>query len=591
MTFSSVSRSIVIFSFLFALSAGFHPAVGDSSHARIVRLSLVQGDVRFTRESHGDPLADQKTVWEAAEPNLPVRQGYVLATDSGRAEVEFENGAMAFLDSNTVLEFYDLSLNDGARTTRLVLRQGSASFYVTPAGEDYFSVTGGDFTVEASGRGSFRVNNFDDGSNVEILSGHAAVLHKKDTTPLSKGQSLSMKAGEDTFTLGALSSTDEFDRWVSGRIATVSSATNASRQHTNSASYLPGFADLYTYGAWNSCGSYGYGWRPFGVGLGWSPFTSGDWFWDPGFGWTFASYQPWGWAPYHYGGWLFDASCGGWFYSPPYYYGIYGGYGGYGYGGYGGNPRKRPPVRVHPPHPLYRASTAVFVRQNGKLGIVPMNPLDKSGKPPLNLVHGVFSLEARSGGASQLMPAGGVQRWETLKSPPRDALRTSLNSTTPPVRTVRSLSDGAIGARSGFLGRGSSVVYDPGEHRFVGGNTARSTLLEHPGVSSGRNEPGAMSNARILELERNNQQRGITSRMPNSAISSRASMPPSRSIAPPPAPRSSFGGGGSFGGRTGGSFSGSAGGFSRGSSAPSASAAPSSHVSAPSGGGGGGRPH
>ena len=43
-------------------------------------------------------------------------------------------------------------------------------FTSTPAGEDYFSVTGGDFTVEASGKGSFRVNNFDDGSNVEVLT-------------------------------------------------------------------------------------------------------------------------------------------------------------------------------------------------------------------------------------------------------------------------------------------------------------------------------------------------------------------------------------------------------------------------------------
>ena len=135
-----------------ALWAGVAPVAADSSHARIIRLSLVQGDVRFTRDSHGDPLADSKTAWETAELNLPIRQGYVLATDQGRAEVEFENGAMAFLKENTVLEFYDLSLKDGARTTRLLLRQGSASFYVNPASDDYFSVTGGDFTVEANGR-------------------------------------------------------------------------------------------------------------------------------------------------------------------------------------------------------------------------------------------------------------------------------------------------------------------------------------------------------------------------------------------------------------------------------------------------------
>src|SRR5208282_6202678 len=122
MTSSTVFRSLLSFSF-FALLAGFQPASADSSHARVVRLSLVQGDVRFSREAHGDPLADQKTVWETAQANLPLRQGYIVSTDNGRAEVEFENGAMAFLNQNTVLEFYDLSLQDGARTTRLVLRQ------------------------------------------------------------------------------------------------------------------------------------------------------------------------------------------------------------------------------------------------------------------------------------------------------------------------------------------------------------------------------------------------------------------------------------------------------------------------------------
>src|SRR6267378_3334191 len=94
-----------------SLFVGAHPAVADSSHVRIIRLSLVQGDVRFARETHGDPLADSSATWETAGLNLPIRPGYVLATDKGRAEVEFENGAMAFLKENTVLESYDLSLS------------------------------------------------------------------------------------------------------------------------------------------------------------------------------------------------------------------------------------------------------------------------------------------------------------------------------------------------------------------------------------------------------------------------------------------------------------------------------------------------
>src|SRR5438445_8381141 len=173
------SRKLIPFLFVIlwsALFVGARPAVADSSHARIIRLSLVQGDVRFARETHGDPLADSSATWETAGLNLPIRQGYVLATDNGRAEVEFENGAVAFLKENTVLEFYDLSLNDSARTTRLVLRQGSASFYVNPAGGDYFSVTGGDFTVEAHHRGTFRVDNYDEGRTVEAYQCRVTVL-------------------------------------------------------------------------------------------------------------------------------------------------------------------------------------------------------------------------------------------------------------------------------------------------------------------------------------------------------------------------------------------------------------------------------
>jgi len=143
-------------------TGGAAVAYADSGHARIVRLSLVQGDVRFARDVKGDPLTDGHGDWEAAVLNLPIRQGYVVATDNGRAEVEFENGAMAFLAENSVLEFYDLSSEDGGFTTRLILRQGSAEFYVNPGQGDYFSVTGGDFSVQAETKTTFRMNNFDD---------------------------------------------------------------------------------------------------------------------------------------------------------------------------------------------------------------------------------------------------------------------------------------------------------------------------------------------------------------------------------------------------------------------------------------------
>lgn len=572
MTSRKLIPLILLILFL-ALIVGVPSAAADSSHARIIRLSLVQGDVRFAAQTHGDPLTDSSAVWETAQLNLPIRQGYVLATDNGRAEVEFENGAMAFLKENTVLQFYDLSLKDGMLTTRLVLFQGSASFYVNPVSGDYFSVTGGDFTVEANGRTTFRLDNYDDGSTVQALSGHLTVVHKDQTTSIEKGQSLSMKAGEaSSLSVGRLPEADEFDRWVSGRVDAVSTATSAALQYTSSPYSAPGFGSLYSYGSWFDCGGYGYGWRPFGAGFGWSPFSDGQWVFDPAFGWTWMSFQPWGWAPYHYGGWLFDSGCGGWFYSPPLLYGYYPGL----YGSYPGVPIRRFPPRVHPPRPIFRPVTAVFVRNNGNLGIVPLHPLDAKGKTPLNLGHGVFSPTGSREVSVQAIAGAQEQKWETLKSVPKDAFRNGLAPAPPPVRVSRTVLEGASGARVVSTSKDSGIVYDPKEHRFVNANTGTGSASLNEKETRAEREKNAASPATP------NVRNATAGTIPPTA---RTASPP-RNTVPPPAPR--YSGGGERGSSAG---SGSAWSGSR-SSGASASAGSSGHASsAPAPHASGGRPH
>jgi hypothetical protein len=560
---------LILIMLLLVLIVGVPSAAADSSHARIIRLSLVTGDVRFAAKTHGDPLADSSAVWETAPLNLPIRQGYVLATDNGRAEVEFENGATAFLKENTVLQFYDLSLNDGVLTTRLVLFQGSASFYVNPASGDYFSVTGGDFTVEANHRATFRLDNYDDGSTVEDQTGRLTVLHKDQTSFLEKGQSLSMKAGdESSVSVGRLPDLDEFDRWVSGRIDTVSTATTAAMQYTNSPSYAPGFGSLYSYGSWFDCGGYGYGWRPFGASYGWSPFMDGQWVLDPVFGWTWVSFQPWGWAPYHYGGWLFDSGCGGWFYSPPMLYGLY--------GYYPGVPTRRFPPRVNPPRPIYHAVTAVFVRNNGIVGIVPMHPLDAKGKTPLNLEHGVFSTAGSRGVSEQMIAGTSGQKWETLKSAPKDAFSNSLASTAPPVRVSRTVLQSSAGTRVVSTNRDSSIAYDPKEHRFVNSNSGSSsaTLSEKESIAASERTT-ASANA---------SPRSATPGAP-ATTARNATTPLPRNTVPPPAPRY-YGGERGTSARSSSTRSGSrsSGSSSAGSSGHSSPAPAPSHSS-------GGHPH
>jgi FecR protein len=501
-----VSRTLlrsVLLSFLSLLFAYAHTSLADSSHARIIRLSLVQGDVRFARDVQGDPLANQTATWEAAEANLPVRQGYVLATDRGRAEIEFENGTMAFVGDNTVLEFYDLSLEDGARTTRLILRQGTASFFVNPAGADYFSVTGGDFTVEAAERSSFRLDNFDDGSVVNVSRGHVSVLRKDKPTTLAKGQSLTIHAGDDkSVSVSRLQDSDDFDRWVSGRVDTVVTATTASQQYVNSPYYVAGAADLYTYGSWYNVAGCGMCWRPYGVGLGWAPFSAGSWFGDPAYGMSFIGSEPWGWLPYHYGGWIYDPVLG-WVWDP-----AFGGYGFYG-GGYGG----------------WAPVTGVFMRsKTGLLGIVPVHPMDAKSKTPVNLARGIFPV---SGGAvaAQSVAVNAGEQWKAVKTVPANTFTANLAATTAPVRTSRTVIAGNFGTRVIALDHGSSIAYDPVEHRFVNTSVDSASPAKSAAVPASRSQNGAVAATK-------------------EAVSPRTATPPAatrtvsaqRNMTPPPAP-------------------------------------------------------
>jgi len=542
------------------------PAQADASHARIVRLSLVQGQVRFAKEFHKDSMDDSKAVWELAPLNLPIRQGYAISTDSdARAEVEFENGAMAFLSPNTTIEFYDLSLNeDGAFITRLILRQGSGIFYVHPAKGDYFSVTGGDFSVEANGRTRFRLDNFDDGSSVAVEQGQINVLRNKGTQPLTKGQTYSINVGKDaTPVIAREGDPDDFDKWVSGRIDSVATATAYSNQYVNSGGYDSGFADLYNYGSFYNVPGYGWGWQPYGVGFGWSPFAFGNWYYDPAFGWDFIGSAAWGWLPYHYGGWAFAPGLG-WMWMPMGFgFGGLGYPGYYGYAGYGGYPYRGP---------IYHPITAVWVRSGNTTGLVPLNPMDKNGKTPLNLTHGVYQLNGNAISATPMAPAAG-EKWSIERNPPKGMpVGTTFARTTQPVRVSRTILSSNTGSRAVTLSRDSSIVYDGSQHRFVNSNAAATKAEETAKANNGASTKNAERNAKV----------------PNAAAAERSAPVMNRPHINPPTPPA-YAGGRSAESRGGEGHGGMWGGGAP--SAPVISSSPSVGTSSSSGhssGGGGG---
>jgi uncharacterized membrane protein YgcG len=224
--------------------------------------------------------------------------------------------------------------------------------------------------------------------------------------------------------------------------------------------------------------------------------------------------------------------------------------------------------------------TAVFVRNGGKTGIVPMHPLDQKGKTPLNLERGVFSNVGTKGVISQIMPVERGQKWETLKSPPREGLSGNLVATGPPTRVSRTVVESNSGVRAVTLGKDSSIVYDPREHRFV--NTNSSAASSSVNGKEIRVESGRTATATSAPTAVTPARTPVAPPPTRSATST----PPARNTTPPPVPRYSGGERGSSSGR-GGSSGGSAsssGSSSGRSSSPSSSSTSSSHPSS-------GRPH
>src|SRR3989440_4901869 len=204
---------------------------------------------------------------------------------------------------------------------------------------------------------------------------------------------------------------------------------------------------------------------------------------------------------------------------------------------------------------------------------------DQKGKTPLNLERGVFSSVGTKGVSVEILPVEHGQKWETLKSPPRDSLSSSLAATTPPTRVLRTVGEGKSEIRGLSLGKDSSITYDPREHRFVNTNSSAapsSAPSNEMRVENGRTA-AATSTATVVAPPR-------TPATPPATRS--ASSPPARPSVPPPAPRSSGGERGGSSGSRNGSWSGSSASGSGRCSTPSSPppSAPSSHPSS-------GRPH
>lgn len=305
------------------LTAGFialctvNPLWGQStSHARVVRLSFVEGNVTVERP-------DVQT-WAEAPVNTPLQEGFKLSTgENSYAEIQFENGGTIRLGQLGLLKLTELAFTpDGGKINHADLRQGYATFHPLTSHLGESLKVGTPYgTLTARGGTQFRVDLDQGMERVEVIDGEVEVQSNLGDTTIEKDSVLIMQPGAADPTVVSQGITkDDWDQWVEDRENQVTMGSGGPPPEDDSgddseATY--GMADLSHYGSWSDVPGEGYGWSPTWMGAGWAPYANGQWCWYPVWGYTWIGAEPWGWLPYHYGGWIFIQGRGWvWFPGP-----------------------------------------------------------------------------------------------------------------------------------------------------------------------------------------------------------------------------------------------------------------------------------
>ena len=324
------------------------PGQGSGQPARAVRLSYVDGQVTLLQG--GQVLAQQ------AVANTPLLEGMQLTTaDSGKAEIQFEDGSVARLSPDSSLTLQALQ---GAGTTAnavLVLNNGLAYFEFQGGGQaGQMSVQFGDAQVTTSGFTVFRVGMDNPPGQVAIFSGNAHLESAGGNVAadLHGGESIALNgASPANYQLAESIEPDSWDEWNSDRdqALTAEAASQTGATANLSEPQNPAWNDLDSSGNWYDVPGQGYIWSPYEASsAAFDPYGYGNWMWTPGFGYLWVSGYPWGYMPFQCGAWNYYNSFG-WGWAP--------GTGGcspwWGLGFYGGPNIGRGPAGYRPiPRPI-----------------------------------------------------------------------------------------------------------------------------------------------------------------------------------------------------------------------------------------------
>jgi hypothetical protein len=281
--------------------------------ARVVRISLITGDVTLKRAGNTD--------WERAKLNFALVEGDTISTGSNdtqsRVEIQIDARNFVRLGSNSMLKIVTLrdegvalGVAEGTVTVRL------AKF---DREHEYFEVDAPKSTLSAEKTGLYRVDVSREG-RVRLSArdgGRARIYSETSGFALRDGRTAELMyegadAGDWEFV--ATNAADPWDLWVSEREHYLAERLRYDTQYYDQ--YVWGAEDLDAYGNWTYTTDYGWIWHPHQSAVNgyhdWAPYRYGTWCWVSPYGWTWVGYEPWGWAPYHYGRWVYYNNYWAW---------------------------------------------------------------------------------------------------------------------------------------------------------------------------------------------------------------------------------------------------------------------------------------
>ncbi len=267
--------------------------MGSDEQHGVARLSVVQGDVNVRRGDNGELVA--------AVTNAPIMaQDHLQTSPGSRAEVELDYGNLIRLAPNTEVGFadleyhrYQLQLAAGAIIYRVLRDSGAQAEIDTPS-----------IALRPEGQGEYRISVLNDGTTeISVRSGQAEIFSPHGSEQLAAGRTVLVRGnpGDPEFQPAYEAPRDQLDDWS----ATRDRELMASQSYRYVSPDINGAQDLDAYGNWVPS-QYGQVWEPSDTSADWSPYSDGQWSWQPYYGWTWVDAAPWGWAPYHYGRWFWN---------------------------------------------------------------------------------------------------------------------------------------------------------------------------------------------------------------------------------------------------------------------------------------------